>query len=62
MPVITSNRINTPEVAEQLLAGKHAGFYFSWQAFLADSQFVAKAKASNSDQINTCIAIRFLLF
>ncbi|MBE3675269.1 NADPH-dependent 2,4-dienoyl-CoA reductase [Pseudoalteromonas distincta] len=55
VPVITSNRINTPEVAEQLLAGKHADFISMARPFLADSQFVAKAKAGNSDQINTCI-------
>ncbi|WP_166109529.1 NADPH-dependent 2,4-dienoyl-CoA reductase [Pseudoalteromonas sp. Z9A5] len=55
VPVITSNRINTPEVAEQLLIDKHADFISMARPFLADSQFVAKAKAGNSDQINTCI-------
>jgi len=56
VPVITSNRINTPHVAEQLLADEHADFISMARPFLADSQFVAKAKANNSEQINTCIA------
>ncbi|MBE0457554.1 NADPH-dependent 2,4-dienoyl-CoA reductase [Pseudoalteromonas sp. KG3] len=56
VPVITSNRINTPEVAEQLLQDEHADFISMARPFLADSQFVAKAKVNNSEQINTCIA------
>ena len=56
VPVITSNRINTPEVAEQLLAEKHADFISMARPFLADSQFVAKTMAAQSDQINTCVA------
>ncbi|KPH95954.1 2,4-dienoyl-CoA reductase [Pseudoalteromonas porphyrae] len=56
VPVITSNRINTPEVAEQLLVDGHADFISMARPFLADSQFVAKAFAGQSEQINTCIA------
>lgn len=56
VPVIASNRINTPEVAEQLLADEHADFISMARPFLADSQFVAKAMAEQSEQINTCIA------
>ncbi|OUS72247.1 NADPH-dependent 2,4-dienoyl-CoA reductase [Pseudoalteromonas sp. A601] len=56
VPVITSNRINTPEVAEQLLADEHADFISMARPFLADSQFVAKAHNNQSAQINTCIA------
>lgn len=56
VPVITSNRINTPEVAEQLLEEEHADFISMARPFLADSHFVVKAKANNSEQINTCIA------
>lgn len=56
VPVITSNRINTPEVAEQLLQDEHADFISMARPFLADSQFVVKAQSNSSEQINTCIA------
>lgn len=56
VPVITSNRINTPEIAEQLLQDKHADFISMARPFLADSQFAAKAQSNSSEQINTCIA------
>ncbi|MGO2011006.1 MAG: FAD-dependent oxidoreductase [Pseudoalteromonas sp.] len=56
VPVITSNRINTPEVAEQLLKDEHADFISMARPFLADSQFAAKALSNSSEQINTCIA------
>ncbi|MBQ4833490.1 NADPH-dependent 2,4-dienoyl-CoA reductase [Pseudoalteromonas sp. MMG010] len=56
VPVITSNRINTPEVAEILLQQGHGDFISMARPFLADSQFVAKAMAQQSELINTCIA------
>lgn len=56
IPVITSNRINTPEVAEQLLADECADMVSMARPFLADPEFVNKAQANKSDAINTCIA------
>ncbi|WP_158770185.1 NADPH-dependent 2,4-dienoyl-CoA reductase [Paraglaciecola sp. L1A13] len=56
IPLITTNRINTPEVAESVLANGHADMVSMARPFLADSQFVAKAVRNESDQINTCIA------
>lgn len=56
IPVITTNRINTPEVAEQILSSGQADMVSMARPFLADAEFVNKAKDNNSDQINTCIA------
>jgi 2,4-dienoyl-CoA reductase (NADPH2) len=56
VPVVTSNRINTPEVAEALLAGGCADLVSLARPFLADPDFVAKAAAGRADEINTCIA------
>jgi len=56
VPVITSNRINTPEVAEQVLADSHADMVSMARPFLADPDFIIKAKENRSDEINTCIA------
>ena len=56
IPVITTNRINTPEVAEQVLANGLADMVSMARPFLADAQFVAKAAAGQADRINTCIA------
>lgn len=56
IPVITSNRINTPEVAEAVLADGCADMVSMARPFLADSQFVAKAKAGKSAEIAPCIA------
>jgi 2,4-dienoyl-CoA reductase (NADPH2) len=56
IPVIVSNRINTPEVAEEILAGGDADMVSMARPFLADSDFVLKAAASRPDTINTCIA------
>ncbi len=55
VPVITSNRINTPEVAEQVLARGDADMISMARPFLADAQFVSKAASGRSDEINTCI-------
>lgn len=55
VPVITSNRINTPEVAEQVLARNDADMVSMARPFLADAEFVNKAKQGRADEINTCI-------
>ncbi|MGP9022374.1 oxidoreductase [Streptomyces sp. BR1] len=55
IPLITSNRINTPEVAEQLLAEGRADMVSMARPFLADPEFVAKARAGRGETINTCI-------
>lgn len=56
IPVITSNRINTPEVAEAVLADGCADMVSMARPFLADADFVAKAEAGRSDEIAPCIA------
>ena len=55
IPVVATNRINTPEVAESVLAGG-ADLVSLARPFLADPEFVAKAAAGRADEINTCIA------
>ncbi len=56
VPVITSNRINTPEIAEAVLARGDADMVSMARPFLADSEFVNKAAQGRSQDINTCIA------
>ena len=56
IPLITTNRINTPEVAEQILADGHADMVSMARPFLADAFFVNKAIANKANEINTCIA------
>jgi 2,4-dienoyl-CoA reductase (NADPH2) len=56
IPVITSNRINTPEVAESVLADGCADLVSMARPFLADPDFVAKAATGRSAQIAPCIA------
>lgn len=55
IPLITTNRINTPEVAEQVLAEGQADMVSMARPFLADADFVNKAAANKSEEINTCI-------
>lgn len=55
VPLVTSNRINTPEVAEQILAAGRADMVSMARPFLADPDFVAKAGEGRADAINTCI-------
>ncbi|MYY06895.1 MULTISPECIES: NADPH-dependent 2,4-dienoyl-CoA reductase [unclassified Streptomyces] len=55
VPLVTSNRINTPEVAEQVLAAGRADMVSMARPFLADPDFVAKASEGRADAINTCI-------
>ncbi len=56
IPVITSNRINSPELAERCLQNGDADMISMARPFLADSQFVHKAMDNQSHLINTCIA------
>ncbi len=55
-PLVTSNRINTPDVADQLLADGCADMVSLARPLLADADFVAKARADRAADINTCIA------
>ena len=55
-PLVTSNRINTPEVAEQVLADRCADMVSMARPLLADAAFVKKAAQGRADRINTCIA------
>jgi len=55
-PLVTSNRINTPEVAEQVLAEGCADMVSMARPLLADAAFVKKAEQGRADRINTCIA------
>ncbi|CAM5271601.1 NADPH-dependent 2,4-dienoyl-CoA reductase OS=Stutzerimonas stutzeri OX=316 GN=fadH PE=4 SV=1 [Stutzerimonas stutzeri] len=55
IPLITTNRINTPEVAEQVLAEGDADMVSMARPFLADPEFVNKAAAGHGETINTCI-------
>lgn len=56
IPLVTSNRINTPEVAEQVLADGCADLVSLARPLLADPDFVAKARDGRAADINTCIA------
>jgi 2,4-dienoyl-CoA reductase (NADPH2) len=55
IPLVATNRINTPEVAEDVLANGHADMVSMARPFLADADFVRKAEENRSDEINTCI-------
>ncbi|MFG6138621.1 FAD-dependent oxidoreductase [Halomonas sp. B23F22_10] len=56
VPLIATNRINMPEVAERLLADGVADMVSMARPFLADPAWVAKAREGRSGEINTCIA------
>ena len=55
IPLVATNRINTPEVAEQLLADGYCDLISMARPFLADPEFVLKAAQGRADEINTCI-------
>ncbi|USD66060.1 NADPH-dependent 2,4-dienoyl-CoA reductase [Vibrio sp. SCSIO 43136] len=55
IPVITCNRINTPDEAEKILEAGHADMVSMARPFLADPDFVAKAEKDQAQMINTCI-------
>ena len=56
IPLVATNRINTPEVAEQILADDSADMVSMARPLLADPHFVKKASQGRADEINTCIA------
>jgi len=56
IPLITSNRINMPDVAEQVLADGLADITSMGRPMLADPDFARKAREGRVDEINTCIA------
>jgi 2,4-dienoyl-CoA reductase (NADPH2) len=56
VPVMASNRINTPELAEAILGNGDADLISMARPLLADAEFAAKARLNRSDRINTCIA------
>jgi 2,4-dienoyl-CoA reductase (NADPH2) len=55
IPLITTNRINTPEMAEEIIASGSADMVSMARPFLADPEFVLKAKEDRASEINTCI-------
>lgn len=56
IPLITTNRINMPDVGEKIIADGHADMVSMARPFLADSDIVLKAMEEREDEINTCIA------
>ena len=56
LPLVTTNRINTPAVAEQVLTEGHADMVSMARPLLTDAEFVNKAAAGRADEINVCIA------
>ncbi|MET8846537.1 NADPH-dependent 2,4-dienoyl-CoA reductase [Amycolatopsis sp. NPDC004625] len=56
IPVVTSNRINLPQVAEEALSSGDADLVSMARPFLADPEWIRKAETGREDEINTCIA------
>lgn len=56
IPLITTNRINTPDVANEIIATGQADMVSMARPFLADPEFMNKAKKGRADHINTCIS------
>jgi 2,4-dienoyl-CoA reductase (NADPH2) len=56
IPVVASNRINMPQVAEQILADTNVALISMARPLLADPEWVSKAAAGLADEINTCIS------
>jgi 2,4-dienoyl-CoA reductase (NADPH2) len=56
VPLITTNRINSPEVGEAIIAGGQADIVSMARPMLADADFVKKAEENRANEINTCIA------
>ena len=55
IPLVTTNRINMPDVAEKVLADGDADMVSMARPFLADAELVLKAEQDRADEINTCI-------
>ncbi|WP_103341727.1 NADPH-dependent 2,4-dienoyl-CoA reductase [Amycolatopsis sp. CA-126428] len=56
IPVVTSNRINMPQVAEEALSSGDADLVSLARPFLADPEWIRKAETGREDEIDTCIA------
>ncbi len=56
IPLVTTNRINTPELGDEIIAQGNADMVSMARPFLADPEFVLKAIEGRSEEINTCIA------
>ena len=57
IPLITTNRINMPQTAEEILSSWSGGYGFQWpRPFLADPEIINKSEQGREDEINTCIA------
>lgn len=56
IPLVTANRINMPQIGEEIIADGHADMVSLARPFLADPEFVQKAIDNRADEINTCIA------
>lgn len=55
IPLITTNRINMPEIGDKIIADGCADMVSMARPFLADAEFVVKAETNRTDEINTCI-------
>ncbi|MFY0625497.1 MAG: FAD-dependent oxidoreductase [Reichenbachiella sp.] len=55
IPLISTNRINTPEIAEEILKDGHADMVSLARPFLADAEFINKSAQGRQKEINTCI-------
>ncbi|HKN04318.1 MAG TPA: NADPH-dependent 2,4-dienoyl-CoA reductase [Buttiauxella sp.] len=55
IPLVTTNRINDPRTAENIIADGDADMVSMARPFLADAEFVSKAQQGREDEINTCI-------
>lgn len=56
IPLICTNRINSPKVAEKILSDGCADLVSMARPFLADAEFMTKAAENRADEINICIA------
>ena len=55
IPLVTTNRINMPDIGNQIIADGFADMVSMARPFLADADFVVKAETNRADEINTCI-------
>ncbi|USR60616.1 NADPH-dependent 2,4-dienoyl-CoA reductase [Lelliottia amnigena] len=55
IPLVTTNRINDPQVADDVLANGDADMVSMARPFLADAELLSKAQSDRADEINTCI-------
>ncbi|HCC5836570.1 oxidoreductase [Citrobacter farmeri] len=55
LPLVTTNRINDPQVADEILARGDADMVSMARPFLADAEILSKAQSGRADEINTCI-------